>query len=68
MTYKKAVEETKKLFGGDSFTERDEVVNHKHLYRRYYVGECPKSPGAYQGFMGYSWEEALGLARKKVKP
>lgn len=67
MTYKKAVLETKKLFGEDSFTERDEV-NHKHRFRRYYVGKCPKSPGAYQGFMGYSWEEALALARKKVKP
>jgi len=67
MTYKKAVAETIKLFGEDSFTERDEREG-THRYRRYYVGECPKSPGVYQGFMGYSWEEALAHARKGVKP
>jgi len=68
MTYKNAVLETKKLFGKDSFTEHDEIETHKFLYKRYYVGECPKSPGAYQGFMGFSWEEALAHARKRVKP
>jgi len=60
MTPEEAEVETIKLFGEDSFTESDD-----HGKRvRYYVGACPKIPGPYQGFMGFSWEEALDMARE----
>jgi len=59
VTHKQATLETKKLFGEDSFTEYDDGERS----RRYYVGRCPTSPGVYQGFMGYSWEEVLDYAR-----
>ena len=52
MTLKKAIIETKKLFGEDSFTESDNQG-------RYYIGACPVVPGAYRGFMGYSWQDVL---------
>lgn len=61
MTFEMARAQTIALFGEDSFTETDEdLPNGKR--RRYYVGACPTEPGAYQGFMGHSWEEALKLA------
>lgn len=44
------------IFGEDSFTETDGDG-------RYYVGKLPTSQGAYQGFMGFSWDEALEFAR-----
>lgn len=59
MTEKDAIAETKKLFGEDSFAEFDVYGG----IDRYYVGALPKSPGAYTGFMGFSWEEALKLAK-----
>jgi len=59
MTNKEAEIETKKLFGEDSFTECDDNPQQS---RRYYVGACPKIPGVYLGFMGFSWEEALNYA------
>ena len=59
MTYEEAEIETKKLFGEDSFTEVDD---HGGI-DRYYVGALPISPGPYQGFMGFSWDEALDFAR-----
>jgi len=59
MKYAEAVIETKSLFGEDSFTESDYQTEN----RRYYVGACPKSPGVYQGFMGFSWREALDYAK-----
>lgn len=63
MTIEEATAETKKLFGEDSFTEFDDDGPEG---RRYYVGGCPTEPGTYPGFMGYSWEEALDLARKSL--
>lgn len=60
MEFEEAEAETIKLFGEDSFTESDDGGSEGP---RYYVGKCPDSPGAYQGFMGFSWEEALGFAR-----
>jgi len=59
MSDEQAVIETKKLFGEDSFAEFDD----QDQPRRYYVGACPKSPGVYQGFMGFSWQEALDYAK-----
>lgn len=59
-----AIVETKKLFGEDSFTEYDDEGPEG---RRFYVGQCPKEPGTYPGFMGYSWEEALELARASIQ-
>lgn len=59
MTEEQARIETVKLFGEDSFTETDdegEII-------RYYVGACPKTAGPYQGFMGFSWKEALDFAK-----
>jgi hypothetical protein len=61
MTYEQARVETKALFGEDSFTEFDDEGAEG---TRYYVGECPLVAGVYTGFMGYSWEEALDLAKK----
>lgn len=58
MTEEEAKVETVKLFGSDSFAEHDDEGEG----RRYYVGACPTEPGAYQGFMGFSWEQALQLA------
>ncbi len=55
--------ETVKLFGNDSFTERDFTGG----LTRYYVGPLPKTPGPYTGYMGFSWEEALDHARKNQK-
>ena len=62
MTEEKAVAETKKIFGEDSFTEFD---NHGGI-DCYYVGALPTSPGPYRGFMGFSWEEALAFARDEL--
>jgi hypothetical protein len=59
MTPDEAEAETIKLFGEDSFTESDDSGE----VPRYYVGACPKSPGAYTAFMGFSWEEALDFAK-----
>lgn len=61
MTLEKAILKTKELFGEDSFTEYDDQEDKI----RYYVGACPKSPGVYQGFMGFSWQEALDHAKLK---
>jgi hypothetical protein len=55
--------ETIKLYGEDSFTERDFTGG----LTRYYVGQLPKTPGPYTGFMGFSWEEALYHARRNQK-
>lgn len=60
MNEKEATIETEKIFGEDSFTEFDDEGPSG---RRFYVGACPTEPGAYQGFMGYSWEEALSFAK-----
>ena len=62
MQFEEAEAETIKLFGEDSFTEFD-AGGALVPQRRYYVGKCPIEPGAYTGFMGYSWEEALELAK-----
>ena len=59
MTEAEAVIETKKIFGEDSFAESDD---HGGI-DRYYVGALPTSPGAYTGFIGLSWEEALRFAK-----
>ena len=64
MTEDEAIKETKALFGEDSFTEFDDQESGQ---RRYYVGRCPSTPGPYQGFMGFSWEEVLAFARVKYK-
>lgn len=61
MTFEEATAETKKLFGEDSFTEQDDHAGAHGM--RYYVGKTPTSPGAYEGFMGFSWEEALEFAK-----
>ena len=63
MDFAKAREETIKLYGEDSFTETDEDLPNGRI-RRYYVGACPTKAGAYQGFMGFSWEEALRFAQE----
>lgn len=55
MTEVEARKQTIKLFGEDSFTERDFSGG----LTRFYVGPLPKKPGKYTGFMGFSWEEAL---------
>ena len=55
MIEKEAIEKAKRIFGVDSFAEFDDQG-------RYYVGKCPEYPGAYIGYMGYSWEEAFKLA------
>ena len=60
MTLKKAIIETKKLFGKDSFTEKDNQG-------RYYVGACPTVPGVYTGFMGHSWQNVLIDAAKMLR-
>lgn len=60
MNEEEATAKTKELFGEDSFTELDDSGG----MDRYYVGALPKTPGAYTGFMGFSWEEALDFARK----
>lgn len=62
MTEEEARAKTIKLFGEDSFTEFDGAGG----MNRYYVGALPKTPGSYQGFMGFSWEEVLGIAREVV--
>lgn len=62
MEFEEAEAETIKLFGEDSFTESDDLGERV----RYYVGACPKTPGAYQGFMGFSWEEALRFAKASL--
>ncbi len=59
MTNDKAIVKAKNLFGEDSFAEADEREENK----RYYVGACPVLPGAYVGYMGYSWEEAFAFAK-----
>lgn len=59
MTNKEAEIQTEAIFGKDSFAECDDQEQN----RRYYVGRCPKMAGAYVGFMGYSWEEALRYAK-----
>ena len=60
MSQTDALKETKKMFGEDSFAEFDDDKK-----RRFYVGACPKLPGAYLGFMGFSWQEALDYAKKR---
>jgi hypothetical protein len=55
MTEAEARAETIKLFGEDSFTEEEDG--------RYYVGQLPTVPGPYEGFMGFSWEEVLEIAK-----
>lgn len=61
MTDQQAEQEAVKIFGKDSFAEFDDEGPSG---RRFYVGACPTEAGLYTGFMGYSWEEALELARK----
>jgi hypothetical protein len=63
MKESEARKQTIKLFGEDSFTERDFTGG----MTRYYVGPLPKTPGPYTGFMGFSWEEALDHARRNHK-
>lgn len=63
MTQEEAEAEAVKLFGDDCFAEVDREAG----LTRYYVGACPKTPGPYQAFMGFSWEEALGLARQSLE-
>ena len=60
MTEGEARKATIDLFGEDSFTEceRDEKLT------RYYVGPLPTVPGPYMGYMGFSWKQALELARE----
>lgn len=60
MTEKEARAETIKIFGEDSFTEVDG--------QRYYVGPLPKHAGPYTGYMGFSWEEVIRLARAANPP
>lgn len=60
MTQEEAFIETEKMFGKDSVAE----VDRGQAVTRYYVGECPKTPGPYTGFMGFSWEQALEFARE----
>lgn len=64
MTEEEARAKTIELFGYDSFTEFDDEGPEG---RRFYVGQCPKEPGTYPGFMGYSWEEALDLAKATIQ-
>lgn len=63
MTEEEATTKTKELFGDDSFTEFD---NDDTGVTRYYVGACPKNPGKYSGYMGYSWEQALAIAKNFI--
>jgi hypothetical protein len=63
MTKPEADKRTAELFGEDSFTECDRSGDRP----RYYVGACPTTPGKYEGFMGFSWEEALALAEASRK-
>jgi hypothetical protein len=65
MRYELAVKETKKLFGEDSFTESDETADGRE---RCYIGRCPTTPGKYEGYMAFSWEEVLELARASLNP
>ncbi len=62
MTEAEAELEAKRLFGEDSFAEYDDEQQN----RRYYIGACPKLPGEYTGFMGFSWEEAFNYAKRFV--
>ncbi len=55
---------TIELFGVDSFTEFDDEGG----LDRYYVGALPSRPGVYSGAMGFSWEEALEVAARDLKP
>lgn len=55
MTEAEARKQTIKLFGEDSFTEQDFSSG----MTRFYVGQWPRKPGKYTGFMGFSWDEAL---------
>lgn len=55
MTEKDAIRIAEQRFGKDSFAEYDVPEEG----RRYYVGPCPKRPGPYIGYMGFSWEEAF---------
>lgn len=63
MSEEEARAETVRLLGKDSFAEFDDEGPEG---RRFYVGRLPTVPGPYQGFMGYSWEEALSHARASV--
>lgn len=63
MTEEEARVETIKLFGPDSFTEFDDDGE----CRRFYVGACPTEPGVYQGFMGFSWAQALLFAAQDIR-
>jgi hypothetical protein len=65
MTEEEARQETKKLFGEDSFTEIDEPSQGQPA--RYYVGRLPTHPGPYTGYMGHSWEQALTYAKEREK-
>lgn len=60
MTDEDARAETIKIFGEDSFTEDDEYGGSIC----YFVGPLPSQPGPYTGFMGFTWEEALRLAKE----
>lgn len=62
MTEEEATVETKALFGEDSFTEFDDAGG----IDRYYVGALPSSPGPYIGFMGFSWEQVVKLAKASI--
>lgn len=62
MTEEEATVETKRLFGEDSFTEYDDAGG----IDRYYIGALPISPGAYIGFMGFSWAQAVELAKASI--
>lgn len=62
MTQREAEAETKMIFGESSFTECEvdgEVF-------KYYVGAIPKDPGRYEGYMGFSWDQALEFARNGI--
>lgn len=63
MTEDEARAQTVEMFGEDSFTEYDDFGG----MDRYYIGALPKLPGRYEGFMGFSWEEALDFAKENVK-
>jgi len=58
MTFEQAEIEVIRLFGEDNFMEHDEEEG------KYYIGEMPREAGAYTGYMGYSWEEAILFATK----
>lgn len=61
MTLEQALAKAKELFGDDAFCEHDE----REENCRFYVGACPQVAGPYQGFMGFSWEEAFAQATKE---